>query len=97
MKAKDYANKFIVAENKNDTLVEIAKEFLGEIEALAKARNAKLNSALIPICKELNQKWCKFAYIVNKKYSESDPIKYTGFKEVLKHASPEIYSLWLNK
>ena len=96
MRAKDYADRYISSENKKETVVEIARDFLIEIETLSEARNAKFDKALIPICKELNKKWVKFADIVNKKYPVSEPIKYTGFKELVQRASPELYVLWLS-
>ena len=97
MKAKDYADKFFSAENKREALVEIARSFLAEIVTLSNARNAKFARALVPICKELNQKWVKFAGIVNKKYPVSEPVKYTGFKELVKTFSEETYLLWMSE
>ena len=95
MKAKDYADKYISSKNKNKAIVEIAKAFWTEIEITSNARNIKLDMALIPILKELNKKWMKFAGIVNKKYPVSEPIKYTAFKELVQDVSPELYAHWV--
>lgn len=96
MKAKEYAENYLKSDNKEKELVEIARSFLCEIETLSKARNAKFDTALIPICKELNQKWMTFATLVNKKLPVSEPISYGGFKELVKYASPELHILWLS-
>lgn len=95
MKAKEYAEKYMQSDEKEKTIVEIAKLFLHEIESLSNARNAKFSKALIPICKELDNKWMKFAEIVNKKLPITQPISYLGFKNLVKKASPELYTLWI--
>jgi hypothetical protein len=96
MKAKEYADMYIKAENKQDEAVKIVKMFLQEIIDLSKARNAKFDRALIPICKDLNQKWVKYAQLVNKHYPVTEPIKYSGFKGVIEKFNPELYQLWLS-
>jgi hypothetical protein len=95
MKAKEYAENYMKSDNKNDEIINIARSFLTEIDIMAKARNAKMDSALIPICRELNQKWITFATLVNKKLPISEPIKYTGFTDLVKTYSPELFILWL--
>lgn len=96
MKAKEYADKYLKSDEKEKEIVEIARLFLLEIETLSNARNAKFDRALIPICKELEQKWHKFASLVNAKLPVTKPIMYSGFKNLVKKASPELYILWLN-
>ncbi len=97
MKAKEYLQKFSEATDRDVCLVEIGRMFIGEINELAKMRNAKFDRALIPIVEELNQKWLKFALLVNNKFYQVTPlVKYEGFIELLKHFSPELFKLWAN-
>jgi hypothetical protein len=96
MKAKEYAEKYLQSDEKEKTIVEIARLFLLEIESLSNARNAKFDKALIPICKELNNKWIKFAEIVNKKFPITQPISYFGFKNLISKAFPELFVLWVS-
>ena len=91
MKAKEYATKYIQSDDKYKVIIDIGKEFLNEITELAETRKVKSDKALVPICKELDQKWIKFAEIVNKKYPASQPIRYAGFRLLIQQASPELY------
>ncbi len=97
MKAKQYAEKYTNSslEEKDKTLYEIARMFIGEIDELKRARNAKFDRALLPILKELNQKWMKFAEIVNTKYyPKTQPIKYEGFQEIVRVYFPPLFQFW---
>lgn len=97
MKAKDYVKQFADANGGTEVLVEIGRSFLKEIEILAKARNVKTDSGLIQIVKELQQKWLKFADMVNTTYYPKErPIKPGGFLELLRMASPELYVIYSN-
>lgn len=97
MKAKDYAKKYFESSDRKDTIVEISRFFLLEIESLSDMRNIKTVTGLVPVCKELDKKWKKFAQLVNKKLPITSPIKYNGFKNLVRKASPELYSLWINE
>ena len=94
MKAKEYAKKYLDSEGKE--FANIAIQFLNEIGELAKLRNVKTDFGLIPICKELNKKWFKFAQIINSKYPVTKPILYNGFQNLVKKSSPDLYKLWYN-
>jgi len=97
MKATDYVKIFSESKDRDKILAEIGRMFIAEIEMLAKARNAKYAHALIPIVKELEKKWMKFAEIVNKTYYPvTSLIKYDGFLLLIKHFNPELYKLWID-
>lgn len=97
MKAKEYAVMYFEAENKYQVSEKIMVMFIMEIKTLIEARNAKYDRALIPICNELDNKWRKFASIVNANYPAAPVFKYTGFQNVVKSAMPELYELWTKK
>jgi len=97
MKAKDYAANYLKSDQKFENLVELGKSFLLEIETISNARNVKTVEGLIPICDELNKKWIRFAEIVNSKLPISNPVSYSGFKNLLSYASPELFKMWTSK
>ena len=94
MKAKQYASKYLQSDDKIAAAVDIARQFLDEITELADTRKVQSSIGLISICRELDQKWIKFAEIVNKKYPATQPIRYSGFRALVEKASLELYKLW---
>ncbi len=95
MKAKEYAEKYLASNDYQKELVEIGKMFLFEVDTMRKARNAQTMPALINILNELNAKWRTFTYAVNKKTPIG--INYSGFENLIKMASPELFNKWKEK
>ena len=94
MKSKEYAELYLKAEDKDKIVVEIANMFLKEISTIIDMRNAKSTNAIISILNDLNQKWIKFASIVNSKYPVTPPILYSGFKNLAYKAVPQVKEFW---
>jgi len=81
-KAKEYAEQYRLAKDKQVELTEIFIEFVVEIEELSKARNIQTDEALSSIIKELSQKWRSFAR------KADDGISEDGFIDLLKNKIP---------
>lgn len=94
MKAKEYADRYLKSENKDNELCEIMRAFFNEIKEIQEKRNARSNDAMITILNEQHQKWQKFAGIINARLPVTRPILYMGFKNTIHHAIPELRELW---
>jgi len=87
MKAKEYAERYLSAEDKRTELVKIAREFILEIRTIAEQRKAKKDMALVAIVKEQEQKWKAFCKRVN------DPAIYEdGFMKLFEAQCPGLFS-----
>ncbi len=101
MKAKEYAQLLTIASDDpnpdcfKNVAIEVSKQFITETQALIKARNAISNQAVINILNEMDQKWRKFAAIVNKDL-EIDIIKYDGYESMIGQAAPMAAVVWLD-
>ena len=65
MKAKDYAERYNKAEDKEKELVEIAIDFDTETSSLIKSRNIKTDNQFKSVLNEMNLKWEAFAKLTN--------------------------------
>jgi hypothetical protein len=97
MKAKEYAEKLWQSKDFDSAIAEIGREFIKETVVISELRHVKLGMGFANVVKELNQKWIKFAEIVNTKYyPTSEPIKYDGYLNLLMAYSPETYMEYKN-
>ena len=96
MKAKEYVDKYyenLTSKDENISLAaskELFKEFIiDEPNALIQARNVKFDRGLIPIFKELNQKWLALGKQMEQKYGR--PIlKKDAFRDFWVERIPEL-------
>jgi len=85
VKAKEYAEKY-KANPTPQTLVEIAKEMVFEIEEIYKIRHGKSDEALIAVFDEQERKWQAFVQLVD------DPnVRRDGFKRFCQKHFPEVF------
>lgn len=85
MKAREYVEKY-KANPTPQTLGEIVKEMVFEIEEIAKMRHARSNEAFISIFEEQDRKWRAFVRMVN------DPnIRPDGFMKFCQMYFPEVF------
>lgn len=99
MKAKEYFAKYDplimgpVSEDDHDTAAQFATRLLmelsGEAKNMATTRNARTNSALGGIIRELNDRWNAIYNLFMSKYGVS-PIKMNGIKAYWIKAIPEL-------
>jgi hypothetical protein len=94
MKAKELAERFINADDKETELHEIIKGISVEVDTLRKARNIKVDTGLIGIFKDLDKKYQTFAMIVNSHYNHN-AIKPYFFRIWLKTVYPGAYDYYL--
>ncbi len=93
MKAKEYAAHFKSGNQTNEVLAGIVSSMIGEVHAIAQARNAKSNSAVLAILNELSQKWQAFIKEVEK-YNKNHGIRPDGFENMIKKIFPDVYFEW---
>ncbi|MBI4117291.1 MAG: hypothetical protein HY451_01210 [Parcubacteria group bacterium] len=70
-------------------LTSICLEMLGDIFNLAKARNAKSNSAFVGILEEVNNRWERFASHFEGELNKD------AFIEIHRGRFPEVHSIWM--
>jgi hypothetical protein len=103
-KAKEHANELVVAysnavmnENfgifKNKLSLVWAELVINEVKELEKARNIKLDTALVPIFKDQRQKYWSICKIVNT--VKADLLSISDFDEVVKAIYPNIYEWYV--
>lgn len=101
MKATEYAAKVLKAntgEEYTSAVVEVTKEFLEEMHQLIEKRKVLLNRGVIPIIKEQDQKYRKFACLINEVLPEGyGKVKPSGFMEVLAKLHPGVYHFYTNQ
>ena len=96
MRAKDYFERFEKAHDRSHESMMILKDFLLEIDKMCKMRQVKYDRGIIPILMELNDKWIKFALMVNNKLYPVTGYLHTGaFISGLKSTMPEVYQYWI--
>ena len=96
MKAKEYVDKYYERLTSKDESISVAaskelfKEFIiDEPNALIQARNVKFDRGMIPIFKELNQKW--FALCKQMEHKFGSPIlKKDAFRDFWIERIPEL-------
>ena len=88
MKAKEYAQQYINATDRQYEIGKIWNQFVVEIEDVAKMRNALTNSAWSSIFEEQNMKWKAFCREVKKQTGIE--IKEDGFKNLLLEKEPRL-------
>ena len=98
MKAKDYFKKFN-EENQDKSvdwrLINSFREMVLEINEIAKMRNVKTDSGLIPIFKEQHLKCNSFCRMLNEiePYKSEGSIKQDAFKIYMECESPDLAKL----
>lgn len=97
MKSKEYADRYIKCDYEvaDDVLASIVSDIFNEMKAILKARNIKNDQQLIPIVKDTDQKFRKFAMIVNTNPNRAHNIKPTGFLSMLKYKLPNVYDYYI--
>lgn len=96
MKSKELAKRFIESTDQKSMLVDIINEFGEEFKRLQKARNIKFDRGLIPIFRDMDNKYKSFASLVNKHYNKK-MLKYTGFQIWLKQFYPIAYDYYISQ
>jgi len=95
MKAKEYFNQFL-NENHDKAvewrLVNAFRQMVLEVEQIAKMRNAKSDTALVSIFKEIETKSHSFIRIVNETepFKSEGTVKYDAFKLFVEQSSPSL-------
>ena len=95
MKAKEYYEQYLKADNKEQEILVIARSFLDEIKQLMESRHAKSNASIIAILEELNKKWMRFASLANTDENSDYEVKYRAFRELIKKYFPLVYDAWM--
>lgn len=97
MKSKEYAQKYLEADYKDseNVLAEINSDIFNEMKTLIDQRKIKHDHQLLPIIKDTDQKFRKFATIVNADNRRSHNIKPAGFLNVLAVKMPQIAEFYL--
>ena len=86
MKAKEYYKRLEQAEDRNTMLTKNARSFVSEFIAVLELRNIKI------VYDEFEKKWRNYAFLVNSKlYPVSNPIRYDGFKNLIKAMAPGLF------
>lgn len=94
-KAKDYYELFkfdLMSEDDekaNHALSEFIKALNDDVQELQKLRHVQFDRGIIPIMKEMNQKWNAVVRLFEKEYGHS-PIKPDGFKIFWIRSMPEL-------
>lgn len=94
-KAKDYYELFkfdLMSEDDekaNHALSEFIKALNDDVQELQKLRHVQFDRGIIPIMKEMNQKWNAVVRLFEKEYGRS-PIKPDGFKIFWIRSMPEL-------
>ena len=95
MKAKEYFNQFL-NENQDKIvewrLVNAFRQMVLEVEQIAKMRNAKSDTALVAIFKEIETKSHLFIRLVNETepFKSERTVKYDAFKLFVEQSSPSL-------
>ena len=90
MKTKQLVKRFIEAENKETTILQIITEMGTEFQTIQKARSVKTDRGLIPIFKDMDKKYRSFVFKVNTHYGEK-LLKSDMFEIWLKAIYPVVY------
>jgi len=91
MKAKQYAEQYLGAENKHKELSNILHQFHEEIGELRKLKRITQSSAMTGVVRELNDKYKSFAYTVNSKAKKGEGLSNSEFIVMLKEHEPDLY------
>jgi hypothetical protein len=95
MKAKEYFSQFL-NENQDKVvewrLVNAFRQMVLEVEQIAKMRNAKSDTALVAIFKEIETKSHSFIRLVNETepFKTEGTVKYHAFKLFVQQSSPSL-------
>lgn len=98
MKAKEYFEYFLNV-NKEDSpekrLLDCINKMVLEVSEIRKIRNAKTDSAMISIFKEMEVKSHAFIKMVNETepFKSNGEVKYDAFKLYINQTSPELFNL----
>jgi hypothetical protein len=84
MKAKDYAEIYEKAVEKNKAIIQICNEFIRETKSLVKTRKVQTASGLNGVLREQRQKWIAFSR------QTKGVLKEDGFELLMKQQVPEI-------
>ena len=88
MKASDYFDQLLDAEDPNEALHQICNAFFNEINTLIKIRHAQTNAAVFSIFDEQDRKWRAFARMTE------GIIREDGFCTLLRELYPVPYKAW---
>ncbi len=89
MKAKEYAERVLKCSTNQEmakAIADCAREFLLEFDKIRKIRNIQTDKSLIPLVREFDQKFKRFAQIVNATTPSVNP---EGFLKLLQHVAPD--------
>ena len=98
MKAKEYFNQFL-NENQDKTiewrLVYAFQQMVLEVEKIAKMRNAKADTALVAIFKEIETKSHSFIRMINETepFKSEGTVKHDAFKLFVEKSSPSLAAI----
>ena len=90
IKSKDLKDQELI----NQAIDRTVKIFIDDFINLRKARNIRFDSGLIPLFKELDQKWNTVRALLFKHY-KVHLIKYNGFRIILKTRMPVAYKFYM--
>lgn len=91
MKAKEYAELYAQAEDKNECLCDILMKLYDESVSLMKSRGVKSNPGLFSVWDELDLKWRAFV-----RKTKDETINTEGFIIAIQKLFPEGYEAWVN-
>lgn len=94
MKAKEFAEQYLKADDKTSESVKIARQFLSDFEYMKHIRNAKSDAAIISLLNEFDNKWKTYAMLVNNKLPVTAPILYNGFRNIIYLRFPDLKEYW---
>jgi len=94
MKAKEYYKKLEQSDDRRQVFIDNAIDFAREFSDMAHKRNISQSSGIKALFSEFQNKWVVYASLVNTKlYPVNKPVRYDGFKRIIKEISPELHVL----
>jgi hypothetical protein len=97
MKAKEYFKRLKEADDRKKMFIKNAEDFALEFSDMSHKRKISTNTGIKTLYNEFHKKWCVYALMVNTKlYPFDEPVRYEGFKNMIKIISPELDILLKN-
>lgn len=89
MKAKELAEKYIQAKDKDECVVDIIMDFHNELVHLIHSRNAQNNETMFSIFNELDLKWMSLSKRLD------GVLRKDGFQLYIKDIYPGVFEVWM--
>lgn len=91
MKAKEYFKRLNMADDRDSEFARIGKDFVLEFVDIVKKRNIQKVDSVRAVFIEHEKKWQNLAHMINTKiYPQTKPIRYDGFRRLIKDILPEL-------